>query len=52
LDNSDPSATAWYSGLTMAGVELPTDPDLIEDMAFGGESTIDDFYTPDLGASS
>lgn len=45
LSSRDPWAATEFEGETIAGIRLPTDPDLIEQLAFEGEFDIDHFYT-------
>ena len=49
LSNRDPWAATEFEGETIGGIELPTDPDDIERLAFEGEFDIDEFYTIDRG---
>ncbi len=49
LSNQDPWAATEFEGEVIAGIELPTDPHEIEDLAFEGEFDIDEFYTIDRG---
>lgn len=44
LDYRDPYAVAEFEGEVIAGIELPTDPYVIERLAFQGEFDIDHFY--------
>jgi len=44
LGGQDPHALEEFAGETMAGIELPTDPDVIELLGFLGELSIPDFY--------
>jgi hypothetical protein len=49
LSNSDPWAASEFEGQSIAGIRLPTDPDVIERLAFEGEFDIDEFYTHQPG---
>lgn len=44
LGGQDRHAMAEFEGQTIDGIELPTDPDLVEMLGFLGELDIDDFY--------
>ena len=45
LGGQDRHALSEFAGEVIDGVELPTDPDLVEDLGFRGELNIDHFYT-------
>ena len=45
LSYQDEWAATEFEGEVIAGIELPTDPDVIERLAFEGEFDIDEFYT-------
>jgi hypothetical protein len=49
LSNRDPWAATEFEGKVIGGIELPTDPNDIEQLAFEGEFDIDEFYTIDRG---
>jgi hypothetical protein len=51
LGNQDPWAATEFEGVSIAGIQLPTDPDDIEWLAWSGEFDFDDFYTNDPGES-
>ena len=44
LGGQDRHAMSEFEGQTIDGIELPTDPDLVEMLGFLGELDIDDFY--------
>ena len=49
LSNQDPWAATEFEGEVIAGIELPTDPYEIEQLAFEGEFDIDEFYAVEHG---
>jgi hypothetical protein len=47
LGGQDPHAAAEFEGVEIAGLQLPTDPDVIEDLDDQRAWDIDDFYSSD-----